>query len=74
VILWQLVHWQKPYDGLETMQIIYKVGIKREILPISSDCKPDLARLMKSCMNYNEEDRPNFAELKIELTRIGNLI
>ena len=67
-----MYYHKTPFYGLETFQIFYKVGIKKETLDISKDCNPCVAKLLKQCWCYNENDRPNFFEIIKILNKLEN--
>lgn len=74
VTLWEIIHKTTPYQDLEGLQILYKVGFKRETLNIKDDCNPDLAAIMKSCWIYDYENRPKIDQIRDDLLKIKNNI
>jgi hypothetical protein len=74
VTLWEIIHKTTPYQGLEGLQILYKVGFKRETLNINDDCNTDLAAIMKSCWIYDYENRPKIDQIRDDLLKIKNKI
>ncbi len=70
VVLWELLYKKRPFENLESLQILYKVGLKKETLKVDDHVNPKLAQLMKSCWEYNPEDRPDFEQIRDELISI----
>lgn len=71
VVLWEMVFKRKPFDGLESLQIMYKVAIKRETLQLDDPCcLPDLREIIKSCWTYDFDSRPNVVDVRRRLVRL----
>jgi hypothetical protein len=71
VVLWELIYRKKPFDGLEALQVLYKVGVKYEILEIDQNkCDKSLVQLMLKCWKYDENERLDFNQIKRELIEI----
>jgi len=66
VVLWELLTQQRPWRGLNPMQIVGKVGIKGDILPMPQhyplDCPKKFINLVENCFK-KPEDRPSFAQI-----------
>lgn len=69
VLLWEALTGQIPWDGLQVMQVIYRVAIQRQRLQIPEDAPPWLQDLISRCWRPEPDQRPPFTEIvqQIEL-------
>jgi serine/threonine protein kinase len=62
VILWELFSNEKPFMGLNPIQIAFKIG-KGERLQINFSFSPELSTLIQSCWHQEAEKRPSFDQI-----------
>lgn len=70
VVLWEILTRKKPFAGLEPLQILYKVGVKRQTLELNGDYDPGIIKLIKKCWIYDHLERPDISKVIEELLRI----
>ncbi|XP_072019772.1 uncharacterized protein [Amphiura filiformis] len=63
VVLWELLTRQVPFKGKENINIMYRVCIENERLPIPPDCPQILANLMKQCWVTERQKRPSIDDM-----------
>ena len=63
VILWEMATYEKPYDGLQPIQIIYQVLSKQNNLQVPDEINHPLAELIMKCLSYEPESRPTFSSI-----------
>ena len=65
VILWELVMCEKPWRDDHPMQIVFKVGSRREKLPTPphESCEPELRRMIVECFADDPKRRPDFVDI-----------
>ena len=59
VVIWELWTTQIPFEGFSYQNIIYKVCMNDERLPIPSDMPEALVKLMKQCWDKDRSKRPS---------------
>jgi len=60
MIMWEIITNEIPYYGLTPNQIIGLVGDCRKIVEVPKFGNPALTKLIKNCLIYEPERRPNF--------------
>jgi serine/threonine protein kinase len=63
VMLWELVAFKKPYDGMNREEFYTRVVHGGERPPINKKWPEDLTELIKSCWDADMINRPNFADI-----------
>jgi serine/threonine protein kinase len=63
VILWELVAFKKPYDGMNREEFYVRVVQGGERPAINKKWPDDLTELMKCCWDAEISNRPNFTEI-----------
>jgi len=63
IILWELVAFKKPYDGMNREEFYSRVVHGGERPPIKKGWPEDLTELMKSCWDAEVVQRPNFSDI-----------
>ncbi|KXZ43691.1 hypothetical protein GPECTOR_83g303 [Gonium pectorale] len=67
VIMWEMLTGQRPWEGMDSVQIAYAIIVLRKRLPLDElderRCPPKLAALMASCWELVPDRRPAAAEL-----------
>jgi hypothetical protein len=66
IVLWELITSQVPYqaEGFATLEEVYQhvvIDGKRPAIP--PRCPPQLAKLIKQCLEYDPEKRPTFQQI-----------
>jgi len=70
VVCWELINRTSPFKGYETLQVFYKIGVKKETLDLPDHLDNSFCQLIKKCWIYNEVERPDFVQIKQELLKI----
>jgi len=77
VVLWEMVTGHLPWRGLESWQVMQRMGTMGESLPVpaanseeSHLCPPALLELMAACLDHQHVKRPTFQEVLIQLDAI----
>ncbi|XP_076271858.1 mitogen-activated protein kinase kinase kinase 13 wallenda isoform X3 [Rhynchophorus ferrugineus] len=60
VVLWELLTFEVPYDGMEQSAIMYSVGCGKLTPPIPSTCPDGFKLIMQMCWKYIPKERPSF--------------
>ncbi len=60
MIVWEILTGEIPYYGLTPNQIIGLVSDSRKIVEVPKNGHPALRKLIKNCLLYEPEKRPNF--------------
>lgn len=63
IILWELVAFKKPYDGMNREEFYNRVVHGGERPAINKKWPEDLTELMKSCWDAEIVHRPNFSDI-----------
>ena len=65
VILWELVMCEKPWRDDHPMQVVFKVGSRREKLPTPppESCEPELRKMIVECFADDPKRRPDFKSI-----------
>ena len=58
VLLWELVTLQKPWHGLNNYEIMFRVGVKGDRLPLPADCPLEVVAITKCCWRVKPQHRP----------------
>ncbi|XP_024544374.1 probable serine/threonine-protein kinase SIS8 isoform X2 [Selaginella moellendorffii] len=64
VIMWELCTLKKPWDGVQPLQVVHEVSVKRSRLEIPQGL---LGKLIADCWQENPQERPSYDEI---LTRL----
>lgn len=73
MILYEMITRTVPFNGLDSLQIIYAVGIQHQHPSIPDSVRDQhraLVTLMEDCWNADPELRPSFLEIQLALIRI----
>jgi len=72
LIMWELLTYGIPYEGLSTEALKTLVTRETDPLrpPIPKNCPADYAHLMEDCWQYSAKDRPTFNHILKSLSRI----
>ena len=72
VIVWELLHWREPFEGLNLLKVALKVtrGSRPVFRPSAAEMIPGLHGLVVQCWNKLPESRPDFLELVEDLAAI----
>ena len=71
MIVFEVLTGDNPWRGLNQMQIMMQVCIKKERPTIDVDAPADLVALMRRCWDHEPDARPDFATIKAELLGSG---
>ena len=71
MIVFEVLTGDNPWRGLNQMQIMMQVCIKKERPTIDVDAPADLVALMQRCWAHEPGARPKFAAIKAELLGSG---
>jgi len=81
VLLWELLSGELPWKGLTSLQIIMRVGLERQSLPLLGEdrllCKPArhaVHTLARRCLNNDPSQRPSISEVSAELCALRRLV
>ncbi|KAJ1691154.1 hypothetical protein LUZ63_015309 [Rhynchospora breviuscula] len=74
VILWELATMQKPWSGLNPMQVVGAVGFQDKRLEIPTEVHPLVAKIISSCWDNDPCNRPSFAQLIAPLKKLEYLV
>ena len=68
IVLWELLHGGRPWDGLPPYRIM--ANVSREVRPTVSEALPDgvLRQVMVACWAADADARPTFAAVEAKLT------
>ena len=67
MIVFEVLTGENPWRGLNQMQIMMQVCIKKERPTIDVDAPADLAALMRRCWDHEPDARQTFAAIKAEI-------
>jgi len=67
MILWELYHSQRPFDGMLHAQVIAHVALKNVRPDIEEDCPEDYRQMIEECWDADDEERPTVEALKMRL-------
>ncbi|EFJ09552.1 hypothetical protein SELMODRAFT_46485, partial [Selaginella moellendorffii] len=67
VILWELATSQKPWHGMNPMQVVGAVGFQHRRLPIPPDVDPSIASIIQECWQNDPSQRPSFEKILNDL-------
>ena len=71
MIVFEVLTGDNPWRGLNQMQIMMQVCIKKERPTIDVDAPADLVALMRRSWDHEPDARPDFAAIKAELLGSG---
>ena len=71
----QMLTGNKPFKGLQMMQIMMKVCVERELPPEASslDIHPNWQAIIKQCMQFDPQNRPTAEAVLTQLTQNSGL-
>ncbi|KAL3529160.1 hypothetical protein ACH5RR_008482 [Cinchona calisaya] len=67
VILWELCTMQKPWGGMNPMQVVGAVGFQHRRLEIPENTDAVVADIIRRCWQTDPKLRPSFAEIMVAL-------
>jgi serine/threonine protein kinase len=67
LIIFEVLTGDVPWAGINQMQIMMQVCIKKERPPVSESAPSDLVALMQRSWAHEPDARPTFAKVKAEL-------
>eukprot|EP01127_Copromyxa_protea_P016312 TRINITY_DN4820_c0_g1_i1.p1 TRINITY_DN4820_c0_g1~~TRINITY_DN4820_c0_g1_i1.p1 ORF type:complete len:577 (-),score=80.70 TRINITY_DN4820_c0_g1_i1:160-1890(-) len=68
IILWEIYVEKRPYEGVgHAFQVMYKVVAENLRPEVPSDCPPQWAGLIISCVSTKPSERPSFKRIITEL-------
>ena len=67
VLMWELYHGVRAWDGLNHAQVIHAVAIMNSGLEFSPGCPASYQKLSKRCMSVDPDLRPTFEEVVSQL-------
>ena len=67
VLMWELYHGVRAWDGLNHAQVIHAVAIMNAGLEFTPGCPASYQKLSKRCMSVEAEERPTFEEVVAQL-------
>eukprot|EP00559_Dactyliosolen_fragilissimus_P008257 CAMPEP_0184856898 /NCGR_PEP_ID=MMETSP0580-20130426/2060_1 /TAXON_ID=1118495 /ORGANISM="Dactyliosolen fragilissimus" /LENGTH=845 /DNA_ID=CAMNT_0027352163 /DNA_START=124 /DNA_END=2661 /DNA_ORIENTATION=- len=68
ILLWELMAYEKPFDGMNREMFYERVVHGGERPPIQKKWPSDLISLMTRCWSYNPEMRPTFSQIHDQLS------
>lgn len=72
-MIWEIVYKRRPFEGLEALQIMYKVAIKRETLELDTKtCDSKLVEIIQSCWIYDHNKRSSIGEVRKQIKGLTN--
>mmetsp|Transcript_15843 Transcript_15843/g.44327 ORF Transcript_15843/g.44327 Transcript_15843/m.44327 type:complete len:634 (-) Transcript_15843:108-2009(-) len=63
ILLWELFHCERAFDGMIHAQIIANVALKDARPAVSADLPTDYRTMMEDCWSSDEDSRPTFKQL-----------
>lgn len=69
LVLWSLVTREIPFDGLTPVQAAYAVARNGARPPMTNDIPEYIARIISSCWEADQLDRPSFAHVTMGLSK-----
>lgn len=63
VLMWELFHGARAWEGLNHAQVIHAVAIMHSSLEFTAETPAGYQRLSKRCMAADPEQRPTFPEV-----------
>jgi len=63
MIMWEMITREIPYYGMTSIQIIGMVSDFRKIVEVPNTGNPGFNNLIKGCLKYEPEKRPNFESI-----------
>uniref|UniRef100_A0A7S1X8N9 Protein kinase domain-containing protein n=1 Tax=Tetraselmis chuii TaxID=63592 RepID=A0A7S1X8N9_9CHLO len=70
VLLWELYHSQRPFEGMMHAQVIAQVALKNMRPEISEDCPEEYRAMIEDCWDAEDEERPTFEDIKSRLSKL----
>ncbi|GJP44618.1 hypothetical protein CLOM_g3991 [Closterium sp. NIES-68] len=70
VVLWELSTMQRPWRGLNAMQVVGAVGFQQRRLVIPGSVDPAVSKVIGACWAEKPSERPSFSEIVHELKEI----
>ncbi len=67
VLMWELYHGVRAWDGLNHAQVIHAVAIMNTGLEFTPGCPASYHKLSQRCMSKEAENRPTFEEVVAQL-------
>ena len=67
VLMWELYHGVRAWDGLNHAQVIHAVAIMNTGLEFTRGCPASYQKLSQRCMSKAAEERPTFEEVVAQL-------
>ena len=68
VMVWEMMTHQTPYQGIPSLSVAFGVGSGTLRLNIPArGCPPALQAVMRTCLSYDQTQRPSFHRITIQL-------
>ncbi|CAI7814595.1 unnamed protein product [Closterium sp. NIES-53] len=67
VVLWELSTMQRPWRGLNAMQVVGAVGFQQRRLDIPASVDPAVSEIIRACWAEKPSERPSFSQIVHEL-------
>ena len=67
VLMWELYHGVRAWDGFNHAQVIHAVAIMNAGLEFTPGCPASYQKLSQGCMSKEAADRPTFEEVVTQL-------
>ncbi|KAK9802666.1 hypothetical protein WJX73_002782 [Symbiochloris irregularis] len=72
VLLWSLCTGQRPWQGLQSTQVMIKVAIMKQQLQCPEGTPPDIKALVDQCLEREHKSRPAFDVILQQLSVISS--
>ncbi len=69
VVIWELWTTDVPFEGCESVNVMYRICHKNERPPIPTDCPKEIAILLKQCWETNWKKRPSMEQALAMVSR-----
>jgi serine/threonine protein kinase len=74
VVLWELVTGKQPWMGWRPEQVVFAMGVNKELLPLDDSMQPEVRSLIQACWHPLPRERPSFAAILESLSAMSSIM
>ena len=71
-VMVEMLAGERPWQGIQDMQVMHEVTIKKNTPQVPADLPPRLDALLRRCFAYTAADRPSASEVSVEVQAVAS--